>query len=213
MTNYAYLRVSTDSQDVENQKSGILHYCNDKSLGNVQYISDTASSKLNWKDREIGELINETASEGDTVIISEISRAARSTLEVLEFAQVALDRGINVHIAKQNIVFDDSLATEIQITVLALAAKIERSFIQSRTKEALNHRQQQIDENGYFISKAGNKVEALGRPKGKAKHHKLDAHRDDINKYLEMELSKRAIAKLIDCSPSTLYDWCKRNKK
>jgi DNA invertase Pin-like site-specific DNA recombinase len=28
MTNYAYLRVSTERQEVDNQKLGILEYCN-----------------------------------------------------------------------------------------------------------------------------------------------------------------------------------------
>ncbi len=30
--------------------------------------------------------------------------------------------------------------------------------------------------------------------------------------YLEKGISKRSIAKLIDCSPSTLYDWLDRRQ-
>ena len=42
MTNYAYLRVSTDKQDVENQKLGILDYCNQKQIASIKYLSKTS---------------------------------------------------------------------------------------------------------------------------------------------------------------------------
>lgn len=68
-----------------------------------------------------------------------------------------------------------------------------------RTKEALAKR------------KAAGMV--LGRPKGKkAKKLKLDKHSKDIKHYLEIGLTKAAICKLIDCSPSTLYEWLERRK-
>jgi transposase len=52
----------------------------------------------------------------------------------------------------------------------------------------------------------------LGRPKGKAAKVKLDAKAIEIKGYLAKGISKRAIAKLVDCSPSTLYDWLERRK-
>ena len=52
----------------------------------------------------------------------------------------------------------------------------------------------------------------LGRPKGKAVTVKLDAKAAEIKGYLAKGISKRAIAKLVDCSPSTLYDWLARRK-
>ena len=56
----------------------------------------------------------------------------------------------------------------------------------------------------------------LGRPKGRAETMKLDARADEIRRYLAKDISKRAIAKLVDCSKSTLYNWLEReglNKK
>jgi len=35
MAVYAYLRVSTDQQDVDNQRHGILDYCNTHQLSNI----------------------------------------------------------------------------------------------------------------------------------------------------------------------------------
>lgn len=198
MANYAYLRVSTDQQDVNNQRHGILEYANKMGLAGLQFVEDTSSGKTNWKERKSGRLLQETMLPGDTIIFAEVSRMARSTLQVLEILEYATKNNFQVHIAKQNMKFDDSLNAKITATVLGLAAEIEREFISARTKEALAKR------------KAEGVV--LGRPKGKAETVKLDAHEKDIRRYLKLGISKRSIAKLVDCSPSTLYDWLDRHK-
>ena len=77
-------------------------------------------------------------------------------------------------------------------------AQIEREFISSRTKEALAKRK----ADGFN----------LGRPKGQSQLLKLDAFADEIRGYLKKGINKRAISKLIECSPSTLYLWLKRRK-
>ena len=168
--------------------------------------------KTNWKDRKLGELINETMLKGDTLVIAEISRMARSTLQVLEILQVAAEREVNVHIAKQKMIMDDSMQSKITATVLGLAAEIEREFISIRTKEGLAKRKQEIKEKGYFINARGEKVASLGRPKGRASTTKLDKRENEIKDYLKKKISKRSIAKLVDCAPSTLYDWLNRKK-
>ena len=198
MTVYAYLRVSTDEQDVENQKHGILEYANSHNLSGLKFIEDSASGKTNWKERKSGALMLKTMQKGDTILFAEVSRMARSVLQILEILEHCAQQEFTVHIVKQNMVFDDSLNSRITATVLGLAAEIEREFISMRTKEALAKR------------KAEGMV--LGRPRGKAKKVKLDKHSKDIRKYLELGISKRAICKLVDCSPSTLYEWIERRK-
>jgi DNA invertase Pin-like site-specific DNA recombinase len=48
----------------------------------------------------------------------------------------------------------------------------------------------------------------LGRPRGKAAARlKLDAQEAVIRGYLAKGINKLAIAKLIECAPSTLYRW------
>jgi transposase len=46
----------------------------------------------------------------------------------------------------------------------------------------------------------------------KAKKVKLDEHRETIISYLKKGVSKLSIAKIIECSPSTLYAWIDRNR-
>jgi hypothetical protein len=106
-----------------------------------------------------------------------------------------IERGVHLHIAKSGIIFDDSMQSKIVATVLGLVAEIERDFISSRTKEALAKRKSE-----------GMK---LGRPVGGAKNLKLDKHADKIDSYLDKGINKVAIAKLLDVSPNTLYEWLK----
>lgn len=46
---YAYLRGSTDEQDVDNQRHEILEYANTHNLGSLQFVEDSASGKTNWE--------------------------------------------------------------------------------------------------------------------------------------------------------------------
>ena len=199
MVAYAYLRVSTDHQDLDNQRHGIFEYANARALGPLKFVADSVSGRVKWQERAVGKLLTETAQAGDVVIFAEISRMARSTLQVLEMLECCMRRGIGVHVAKQQLVLDHSMQSRIAATVLGLAAEIEREFISLRTTEALAKR------------KAEGKP--LGRPKGRLSANlKLDAKEAEIRQYLAKGISKRSIAKLVDCSPSTLYDWLERRQ-
>lgn len=196
MPNYAYLRVSSDSQDTANQKHGIYEYANKVGLANLVFVEDAVSGAKKWRERRIGPLL-EGMEEGDTIVFAEISRMARSTLQVLEILELCMARGFNVHIAKQNMQLDGSMQARIIATVLGLAGEIEREFIRLRTKEALAARK----KNGVV----------LGRPKGPAKSLKLDPKREQIEKYIGMGLSLRETARLIEAAPSTLSEYIKRH--
>ena len=192
---HAYLRVSTDAQDVDNQRHGILEYANSNGFTRLQFTEDSVSGKTSWRDRKLGALIESLAPD-DVLIFAEISRIARSTLQVLEVLERCAARNIAVHIAKQKMVLDDSMQSRITATVLGLAAEIEREFISIRTREALAKRKAEGVQ--------------LGRPKGPAERVKLDDHEPAIRDYLAKGINKRDIARLIPCAPSTLYDWMKR---
>jgi len=197
MTYFAYLRVSTDTQDTQNQKLGILEYCHHQSFHPLTFIEDHQSGKIPWQERQIGKIFDQ-AKEGDHIVVSEVSRIGRSTLQVLEVLEFAAKKGISVHITKNKMRMDGSLQSTITATILGLASQIEREFISQRTKEALA-----------LCKKNGKK---LGRPKGKSEYLKLDHQREQITGYVKKGINKRAISKLVDCSPSTLYQWLKRRR-
>ena len=199
MTTYSYLHVSTDRQDVANQRHGILEYANTHGLGLIQFVEDTLSGRVAWRERAIGQLLTATATAGDVVLFAEISRMARSTLHVLEMLEIGMERELQIHIAKQRMILDSSLHSRIAATVLGLAAEIERELIAARTREALAKRRAE--------------GKTLGRPRGaKSARLKLDPHADEIRRYVAKGISKRSIAKLIGCAESTLYDWLTRRR-
>lgn len=195
---YAYLRVSTNEQDVENQKFGITEYATKRGFENVEYVSDSVSGKVWWNERKLGDLISKTAS-GDVVIFSEISRIARSTLQVLEVLKECSNKGVSVHIVKSNMIVDNSIQSKALVLIYGLVAEMERDFISSRTKEALARR-----KNDGF---------KLGRPEGSAsKILKLDQHREKVLTLLDSNVSITDIAKITGVSRATLYSWIKKNK-
>lgn len=65
MTTYAYLRVSTDAQDTQNQKHGILEYANQMGISDIQFIEDTVSGTKKWRQRKLGQLLHDMGV-GDT---------------------------------------------------------------------------------------------------------------------------------------------------
>ena len=83
-----YLRVSTIEQDLNKNKAGILALANDKKLGNVDWVEEKASGVKDWRKRKFGEVFT-TLGTGDTVIVSELSRLGRSTLQILEIMKEA----------------------------------------------------------------------------------------------------------------------------
>jgi DNA invertase Pin-like site-specific DNA recombinase len=53
ITIYVYLRVSTDRQDVGNQRYGLFVYANIHGLGPLQFVEDTVLGRLAWRDRAL----------------------------------------------------------------------------------------------------------------------------------------------------------------
>ena len=54
--NYAYIRVSSDKQTVENQKFEILKYCDKKKIQIDLWIEETESGTKKIASRKIGEV-------------------------------------------------------------------------------------------------------------------------------------------------------------
>jgi len=69
----------------------------------------------------IGKILEEARS-GDVILAVEVSRFARSTLQVLEILEHAVEKGVSVHIVK-NRMMDSSIQSRITATVLGLAAE------------------------------------------------------------------------------------------
>jgi DNA invertase Pin-like site-specific DNA recombinase len=94
MTNFAYLRVSTDTQDLNNQKVGVVDYAKSRDITIHKFIiEENVSGTIDWRKREIGKIFDK-AVKGDIVLTSEISRLSRTTLQVLEILKAAAEKEI-----------------------------------------------------------------------------------------------------------------------
>lgn len=191
----AYLRVSTAEQDLEKDKSSILHLANDKNLGKVHFIEEKISGTISWKKRKIFQIIEDLQS-GDNLIVSELSRIGRSMLEIMQVLSLALEKGINVYAIKGNWQLDNSIQSKIVAIVFSMAAEIERDLISRRTIEALKARKA-----------AGVK---LGRPRGKGKS-KLDAFRPEIEALLLNGSKQKFIALRYKTTEANLSNWIKKS--
>lgn len=190
-----YLRVSTQDQDLEKNKADILAFANERNLGHVKWVEEKVSGAKTWKKREIAKAVD-SLSAGDWLIVPELSRLGRSTLDILDVLAVLRDKGVNVYAVKGNWTLNGTIEAKVFVTMMALFSEIERDLISARTKEALKARKA-----------AGVK---LGRPKGPGKS-KLDQYRPEIEALLKNGSTQRYIAKRYGCSEPNLNNWLKKN--
>jgi DNA invertase Pin-like site-specific DNA recombinase len=195
MGTVAYLRVSTTDQDLEKNKYDILQLANDKGFGKVEWVEETISGRISWRKRKIAQVL-EQLQQGDTLIVSELSRLGRSMLECMEILSIASQRGIGIFAVKGNWRLDNSIQSKIVAMAFSMAAEIERDLISQRTKEALAARK-----------KAGIK---LGRPKGVGKS-KLDQFRPEIEALLANGSTQKFIAKRYGSTQANFSRWIKKH--
>lgn len=191
-----YLRVSTTVQDLENCRSQILHFANERKLVPVEWVTETISGIVDWRNREIGRILEELKP-GDVLITSEISRFARSLRQIIEIVELAKKRNITLHAIKGGWSIDGGMESKIVLFMLGMFAEVERDLVSLRTKEALAARKQ-----------AGIR---LGRPKGPGKS-RLDQYRPEIIALLRNGSAKNFVARRYNVSEPTLYNWISKNQ-
>jgi DNA invertase Pin-like site-specific DNA recombinase len=195
----AYIRVSTDEQDVNKQRLEILDYANHCGIKVDEFISIEISSSRTAKERRIEELMGKLRA-GDTLIVSELSRIGRSIPEVIGLVNGLVERKIRLVAIKQNLDIKDNheMSSKVIVTIFSLLAELERDLISSRTKAAL------------AAIKSGGKT--LGRPKGSLSRSRLDGHEDEIKRLMHKKISKSAIARILSVHRGTLVKFLESRK-
>jgi DNA invertase Pin-like site-specific DNA recombinase len=179
----AYIRTSTDKQDLNNQKLEILEWARLKDLKVDAFVEITISSRKTTRQRRIDEVI-QTLVDSDTLIVTELSRLGRSTAEVVAIINELVARNIRVIILKQNLdINQHDMNSKIMITLFSLFAELERDLLSLRTKEAL------------AAKKRGGV--SLGKPKGTIQKSQFDKDLPRIKELLKVGLSVRKIAKVL----------------
>lgn len=180
---YGYVRVSTDKQDLENQRFELRNFAEKKELEIEKWIEEKISSKEALNKRKFGAMMKKFQ-KGDVLIVSELSRIGRNLLQVMSILNFCMENEIMVYTIKENYELGNNINSKVLAFAFGLSAEIERNLIGQRTKEALARKKAQGG--------------ILGRPIGvKARKTKLTGKKGEIKALLDKNVSIAAIARIM----------------
>jgi len=191
----AYLRVSTEKQDTQNQRLEILTWANKEGVQITNWMEREMSSRRSARERGLDEL-TERLTAGDTLVVAELSRLGRSLGEVVQTVDrlaaakvglVTLKEGIRV---EPNGEGTRNMQSKILVGLFGLLAEVERDLISERTKAGL--------------ARARAEGKTLGRPKGSIGKSRLDGQEAEIRRLLALKVSKASLARILGVSGPTL---------
>lgn len=186
MKTYLYVRVSTDSQDYIRQTNILKENGYDET--NSEIMLETFSGKT--KKRPVLQEMLKLVEKGDKVVITDLTRLARSVKDLWEISDEVSRKGATLVSLKEN--FDLQTSTgKLLFTVLGAIGQFERDTISDRTKETLRAKQKQ----GMI----------LGRPLA-----------NDVEKILEMYdngIKAKVIAEETGININTVYHHIRKERK
>ncbi len=194
---YAYIRISTDRQNQENQQYEIETFTTQNNIKINKWIKETISSQKKLEDRKLNNLLKKLK-QGDILITSEISRLGRNLMQIMSILHHCMKINCQVWTIKDNYRLGTDLQSKVLAFAFGLSAEIERNLISQRTKQSLAR------------LRAENKQ--LGRPKGSIHNYSKLSDKDNlIKKHLQENKSKYSLAKKLKVSYSTLYRYLKKH--
>lgn len=149
---FAYIRVSTDKQTNNNQRLQISQLAAQKEWHVSEWCEEAISSRAALEKRDVFPYLSKL-SEGDVLVVSEVSRIGRSMSDLVRVFEFLTARGVAIHSIRDGYTFLDDAASRTVIGCLSIAAAIERDLISQRTTEAVRYRRDALGVT-------------LGRPKG-----------------------------------------------
>lgn len=192
----AYLRISTEEQDLNSQKLELHEYARRNDIKINEFVEVEISSRKSIQARKIDELLK-NLHEGDLLLVSELSRLGRSVGQIIQIVDTLIKKQVRLVTVKESIKINgkQDIQTKTMITMFGLFAEIERDLISERTKQ------------GLAAARAKGKI--LGRPKGSGKS-KLDDFKPEIEALLKNGSSKTFVAKRYKTSLPNFYKWMKK---
>lgn len=196
---YGYLRVSSDEQDVNSQKQGVVEFAKAKGWEIEKYITDEGVSGGKDPDkRNLGPLLK-LLQKDDIIICSEISRLGRDLYMVMDILHHAMNVGCVIYTVKDKFVLGDDIQSKVLAFAFGLSAEIERQMIRQRTKEGLKLKVKQ----GIL----------LGRPIGTKSDESttdLSDRKDELIQQYNWGVPERRLAQNFGCDRNTIARWLHR---
>lgn len=196
---YGYLRVSSDEQDVNSQKQGVVEFAKQKGWEIEKYITDEGVSGGKDPDkRNLGPLLK-LLQKDDVIICSEISRLGRDLYMVMDILHHAMNVGCVIYTVKDKFVLGDDIQSKVLAFAFGLSAEIERQMIRQRTKEGLKLKVKQ----GIL----------LGRPIGTKSIESstdLSDRKEEVIQQFNWGVPERRLAQNFGCDRNTITRWLHR---
>ena len=173
-----YIRVSTTHQNTDRQEDSLEQM-------NVEKLF---IEKASGKDRRRPQLkaMMDFVQAGDTVVVHELSRMARSVVDLYDIAKELNDKGVSLESLKEDI--DLTSATgKLTFGIMAVMAQFERDLLLERQKEG--------------IAAAKRNGKRFGRPEKKMP----DQFKEICQRCKGGEVSTRQAADILKISHSTFY--------
>lgn len=133
MSVFAYLRVSTNNQTVENQKLEI----SSKYAVDYWYADEGVSGKICVSQRPQFSKMLDRIRESETLVVSKIDRLGRDSIDVLKTVQTLADRNIKVIVLQLGNTDLTSPTGKLLLTMLVAVAEMERDLLIERTQAGL----------------------------------------------------------------------------
>jgi DNA invertase Pin-like site-specific DNA recombinase len=195
---YGYLRVSSDKQDVESQKIGVVKKAKELNVTIDEWICESGvSGAKDYSERQLGELMHKAKS-GDVIIVSEISRLARTVFMLFRIVEYCMNNDIIIYSVKDSIstIKKNDITGLMMVFCFGIAAQIEREMIIKRTNEGIERRRR----DGVIF----------GRPIGStSKKRKLTGRENEIIEYFQNEKRIGRVAKKLKVDRETLIKYCR----
>jgi DNA invertase Pin-like site-specific DNA recombinase len=198
MKTIIFARVSTNIQEYDRQVNELTVLANNKGWSvEAVFAEKISGAKANAERTELLNMVAYVEANAiDKVLVTELSRLGRDTLQVLEVIEMLNKKSISLYIQNYNIetlTADGNInpMSQFLITILAEVARMERKTIRERVA------------SGYANYRAnGGKV---GRKEGYRKSS--EAMREEYNevfKLLKKGISLRNISKITNVSVNTI---------
>lgn len=186
MTDYIYSRVSTKEQNSASQSKELLQYYP------AAIVYEEKKSGKNMIDRPVFQELLSTVKSGDKIIVRELSRLGRNSIQVQELFRDLDIKGVAVIIKKLEV--DSTTATgKMIIGVMAAVSEMERELMLERQKAGIAE------------------AKAAGKFKGKQQSEKTVKACKEALQYVSNGLSKEKAAKAVGIGIATLYRYIKEN--
>ncbi|MGC8584476.1 MAG: recombinase family protein [Thermoproteus sp.] len=144
MRAFAYIRVSTEEQDLENQRRALILWAEEHGVKIERFYEDVASGAKPLTEREGFRKMLEDIERGDkpdVLLVFELSRIARSLGELFKALDLLEKKHgipvVSVSPRERFLSTLDRSVREFVLAALGFAAEMEREMIRQRTKAAM----------------------------------------------------------------------------